>query len=369
MKRSKLLSILVLVAVMFALVPLTASATTGNADQSVTTEVVGQNLLNNPGLEGKYIQQCSAKGGAPWVQVPCDPKNYDIHALSLWATAQVPPGWSAWWQAPNGDQQDPNYANSPYPAFCLNAQPNTPLNCVPWHNPEFRDTAGGPQHTGPSRRIEGDNSQKYFTFYSIHEAGVYQLVTGVKPGQRVRFSIYMEAWSSPFNDPGVSVGQQSMGLKVGIDPYGDNNPWSSNIVWSPVQESFDKFSLFTVETVAKSNVITVYTHSRPVFALEHNDVYVDNASLVVVNGSTVTAPVKSKPAASSSRTITSTRTITTTVSATPLPITSDTYVVVKGDSLRKIAKQFGLHWSDLAALNNISGPDYKIFVGEVIRLR
>ena len=91
MKRSKLLSILVLVAVMFSLVPLTASATIGNADQPVVTETVGPNLLNNPGMEGKFIQQCSAKGGAPWVQVPCDPGNYDIHALDLWATADGTP--------------------------------------------------------------------------------------------------------------------------------------------------------------------------------------------------------------------------------------------------------------------------------------
>jgi LysM repeat protein len=326
-------------------------------------------LLNNPGMEGKYVQQCSLKGTPPWVQIPCDPGNYDIHTVDLWATAQVPVGWSAWWRVPNDNQHDPNYFNS-YPAYCDTTKSYTPLNCVPWHNPEFRDTAGGPQHTGPSRRMEGDNSQKYFTFYTIHEAGVYQLVSGVKPGQRVRFSVYMEAWSSPFNDPDVSVGQQSMGMKIGIDPYGDNNPWSSNIVWSDVQESYDKFSLFTIEAVAKSNIVTVYTRSQPVYALQHNDVYVDNASLVVVSGgATVKAPVTSKPAVSSSGTITSTRTVSTTVSATPMPITSDTYVVVKGDSLRKIAKQFGLHWSDLAALNNISGPDYKIFVGQVIRLR
>ena len=138
-----------------------------------------------------------------------------------------------------------------------------------------------------------------------------------------------------------------------------------------MQESYDKFSLFTIETVAKSNVVTVYTRSQPVYALQHNDVYVDNASLVVVSGgTTVKAPVTtSKPAVSSSGKITSTRTLSTTVSATPLPITSDTYVVQKGDSLRKIAKQFGLHWSDLAALNNISGPSYKIAVGQVLRLK
>src|SRR3989304_2227832 len=127
MKRSRLLSVLVLVAVMFSLGPLTVSATTGTTDQPAA---VGPNLLNNPGMEGKYIQQCSVKGGAPWVQVPCDPGNYDIHTTDLWATAQVPVGWSAWWRVPNDNQKDPNYFNS-YPAYCDTTKPYTPPNCVP----------------------------------------------------------------------------------------------------------------------------------------------------------------------------------------------------------------------------------------------
>ena len=78
---------------------------------------------------------------------------------------------------------------------------STPDDCKAWHNPEYRDTLGGPQETGPERKVAGDNSQKYFTFYSVHEAGIYQVVGGVKPGDLLRFSVFQEGWSTGTNDP------------------------------------------------------------------------------------------------------------------------------------------------------------------------
>lgn len=255
------------------------------------------NLLVNGGMEGQYVMQCSARGGAPWVAVPCG-NPIDFAATFLWQTAQVPAGWTAWWQPPNENPGDPNFYNG-FPNTC---PPDAPIGCAPWHNPEFRDTAGGPQT--PSRKVAGENSQKYFTFYSLHEAGLYQTVGGLKPGQRVRFSVYMQAWSSADNDPFRSAGQPTMGLKVGIDPFGGDNPWSPGIVWSPVKEAFDRWEQFTVEAVAQSDRVTVFTRSRPYFAIQHNDVYVDEASLVVIGtGPVATARAttrSSAPAAASS---------------------------------------------------------------------
>jgi hypothetical protein len=239
-------------------------------------------------MEGKYVMQCSPVGGAPWASVPCgDP--IDFGATALWQTVQVPVGWSGWWLPPNTNPDDPDYYSN-YPSWC---PPNAPANCYAWHNPEFRDTAGGPQE--PSRKVAGDNSQKYFTFYSLHEAGLYQTVGGIKPGARLRFSVYMLAWSTADNDAYRSFGQPTMGMKVGIDPYGGNNPWSSNIIWSPVTEAFDHWETFTVEAVARSDRVTVFTRSRPYFAIQHNDVYVDEASLVVVSSTGKDISVGAKP--------------------------------------------------------------------------
>jgi len=239
------------------------------------------NLLVNGGMEGQFQMQCSALGQADWVPVPCgDPIDYST--TFLWQTAQMPIGWAAWWQPPDKNESDPDFYNN-HPYQCV--KDIAPAHCVAWHNPEFRDTAGGPQE--PSRKVAGENSQKYFTFYSLHEAGLYQVVGGIRPGTRLRFSVYMQAWSTSTNDPFHSEDQPTMGLKVGIDPYGGVNPWSPSIVWSDIKEAFDTWELFTVEAVAGSDRVTVFTRSRPYFALQHNDIYVDEASLIVVGSGPV----------------------------------------------------------------------------------
>ena len=297
---SRVISIAV---VCLALLNLPAFAATGMAD--------GPDLLVNGGMEGSYVQQCTARGGAPWVAVPCG-NPIDFGTTVLWQTAQVPLGWVGWWRPPNTNNDDPNFYST-YPYRCGS---NAPPGCAAWHNPEFRDTAGGPKGP-PSRKVAGDNSQKYFTFYSLHEAGLYQTVGGLRPGQGVRFSVHMQAWSSQENDPFHSAGQPTMGLRVGIDPSGGNNPWSDRIVWSPVKEAFDHWELFTVEAVAKSDRVTVFTRSRPHFAVQHNDVYVDEASLVVVSEAPVSGTPPATPSSVPPRvTATPTRTASPTLKLT-----------------------------------------------------
>jgi LysM repeat protein len=367
------------------------------------------------------------RDGPHWVQVPC-PADYseEVGSIQQWETTQVPVGWSAWWRQPNNNFDDPNYFNT-YPHYCPMEQRRTPPDCKAWHNPEYRDTLGGPQETGPVRKVAGDNSQKYFTFYSVHEAGLYQVVGGVKPGDRLRFSIFLEAWSTSGNDPKKSDLNQHMNLQVGIDPTGGNDPWSSNIIWTAPAESFDRFSQFVVEAVAKNNVVSVWTRSIPDLPLEHVDVYADEASLTVVQPARVAkAPVKSTRVVTSTKIITSTRLVTgtngvvsrvvvtrsmivtrtvavtttkpvtTTKSTKPVtptaksttstkPITSTTptrpvsgtlpipasgtYTVVRGDTLIAIARRFGITpWWQLAELNNLKEP-YKIEPGQVLKLR
>jgi hypothetical protein len=189
MQRNRLIAVIVLTALMLMVVPLVVMAAPQADDKAAPApaETVGPNLLANPGLEGHYNQQCSLKTDNPWVPAPtpCDPKGYDFVNRTLWATAQVPQGWAAWWRVPNGNRNDPNYFNS-FPDFCDADKNSTPVDCLPWHNPEFRDTMGGPQETGPSRRMEGENSQKYFTFYTDRrqrlQAGRSAALLGVHDG-------------------------------------------------------------------------------------------------------------------------------------------------------------------------------------------
>jgi hypothetical protein len=189
MLSKRLFAVLLLTAAFLAVLPLSGTFAAGGvadvqAQASTPQETLGPNLLTNPGLDGQYVKQCSLRNGPPWVQVPC-PANYQAEAgeIKQWETTQVPVGWSAWWRQPNSNFDDPNYFNT-YPSLCPD-WPTTPADCKPWHNPEYRDTLGGPRQTGPSRKVAGDNSQKYFTFYSVHEAGLYQVVGGITPGDRL----------------------------------------------------------------------------------------------------------------------------------------------------------------------------------------
>jgi LysM repeat protein len=445
MLSKKLIAILMLTGAFLAVLPLSGVfAASGVADiqsqSAAPQESLGPNLLTNGGMDGKYVKQCSLRNGPQWVQVPC-PENYAAEAgtIKQWETTQVPFGWSAWWQQPNQNFDDPNYFNT-YPHYCPDWS-NTPLDCKAWHNPEYRDTLGGPQKTGPSRKVAGDNSQKYFTFYSVHEAGVYQVVSGVKPGDRVRFSVFQEGWSNSVNDPFKSDLGQRMNFQVGIDPTGGNNPWSPNIIWTAPAESFDKFTQFVVEAVAKNNIVSVWTKSKPDLPLQHVDVYVDEASLNVVQPAKAKAPAKTTRVITTTKVITNSNGITSTVvttrtvAVTPVPamrvitttkiitttrqitgtdgivytalitqsvivtkttpvsttkpvtptkpVTSTTsvtgtlpipasgaYTVVKGDSLSKIARRFGITLATLLALNKdvIKDPN-RIEAGMVLKLK
>lgn len=280
-------------------------------------------LLINGGLEGNYHLQCTRLGGNAWDVVACDPAHIDPSTTIVWDKVQVPSGWSAWWRSPNADQADPNYFNS-FPAYCPDKS-TTPPNCVPWHVPDFQDTAHDPQQSGPDRLVSGDNSQKFSSFSAVYAAGLFQTVNGVTPGQLLRFSVQMAAWSSFENDSSISTGQASMNLRVGIDPSGGTNPFSANVIWSAAQDSFDRFSVFSIEVAAQADQVTVFTYARPVLALPHNDVYIDEASLlaVVESGETPTIEITGTPE-TPTPTATSTPTPTATPTATPLPTVTST---------------------------------------------
>ncbi len=280
------------------------------------------NLLANPGFESPYGKQCCQP-------VPAYPPNTPIDEV------QVAAGWFGWWR-------DPSYPD--YPPTCGDSQ----AGCVAFHRPEWREASPF------SNRIHsGGNAQKYFTFWSVHEAGMFQPVGGIRPGDRLQFTVYMHAWSTSTNDL-VSSGQHTMALKVGIDPWGGTNPFSANIVWSAPSDAYDFFAPFSVEAVAKSSQVTVFTYSRPVWPLQHNDVYVDDASLSVV-----AAPAPPPPPPPPEP---------TSGPASPPPASGAylEHVVQRGEYLSLIAVKYGVKWTDIVTLNGLTST--VIFAGQVLKI-
>jgi LysM repeat protein len=262
----------------------------------------GPNLLVDPGFEGPFGKQCCQTDMSKY------PPGLPIDEV------QVASGWLGWWVE----------------------NPSAPF----FHRPEWREANCGAPCA--NRVHSGANAQKYFTFFSTHEAGMFQRVSGVQRGQRVRFSVWMEGWSTNENY-GSSSGQASMGMRVGIDPTGGTNAFSANIVWSPVMESYDTWSLYSVEAVASSSAVTVFTRSHPDYPLQHNDIYVDDASLVVVGTGIPSSPSTSPtqpPAAA----------------ATPTAASGFVYIVQSGDNFYRIARRFGVSVDAIYAANHIANP-------------
>jgi hypothetical protein len=280
---------------------------------------------------------------------------------------QVGPGWRGWYldKAPDYVQTPVNCGDSKVGYHCY------------WMRPEFRDNIAA---SFANRVHSGFRSQKYFSFGRMHEAGLYQRVGGIRPGSTVRFSIYIQAWMCHDIDKCGMNGIRSdapsdMHLRVGIDPYGGDNPFSPNVVWAPEKEAFDRWVEFAVETQARADTVTVFTHSRPdwSWARVSNDVYLDDASLVVVSP-TYKPAVVAKPIVSPSGVTTTTKsTITSTLTspvATALDVSAaanmkNTYTIVLGDTLYKIAARFNTTVAALALANKIKNINL-IFLGSTL---
>jgi LysM repeat protein len=296
----------------------------GSAAAAPTAD--GPNLLENPGFESPYVKQC------------CQTDLTKYYPNTLIGEVQVANGWSGWWLQPDQDPQHPSAGS-----------------VVDWHRPEWREANCGP--VCANRVHGGGNAQKYFTFWSVHEAGMFQQVSGIAPGTRLRFSAYMQAWSTNAAY-GLSDHNQTMDMRVGIDPFGGTDGFSPNIIWSDAFDTFDVYGLYSIEATAQAGTVTVFTHSAPHYANQHNDIYVDDASLVAVDASTsgggntgnnppVIIPVALPP------------------TPEPTQVTGFNYTVVRGDNYYSIARRFGITLSQLLEVNHVANPQI-LFVGVVL---
>ena len=261
---------------------------------------------------------------------------------------QVAPGWRAWYL-----DVAPTYVR--VPANCLKGEDG--YHCY-WMRPEFRASEGL-----ANRVHSGVRSQKYFSYGRMHEAGLMQQVSGIPPGARVRFSIWMQAWMCYVPDrcgkDGIlSDAPSDMHLRVGIDPLGGTDPVTTSVVWSAEQHAWDKWVEFQVETVAISDTVTVLTHSRAEWgwARNNNDVYLDDASLVIIGAyATPTATLPSRIRIPWRDRLAST--------ATPFPAGAVTHTIQMGDTLFGVALRYGVRITDVLRLNQIT-TSTELFVGQ-----
>jgi LysM repeat protein len=272
----------------------------------------------------------------------------------------VAPGWQAYYL-----ESPPAYV--PVPSNC----PDTPKRpaCY-WMRPRFSNV----DSAAFANRVHGGlRAQKYYSDGRMHEAGLMQRVTGIKPGTALRFSIFIQAWqcfnANACGANGIRSDQPAnMHLRVGIDPAGGTNPFSPDVVWSDEQVAFDRWVEFAVQATAKSDAVTVFTHSRAEwdFARQNNEVYLDDASLVVASGPGAAAPPSAGQAAATTP-VAGTPAPNSLPAATPTPRPDGAvvYVVKAGDTLYNIALQYKVSVDDLYKLNNLT-PASVLSIGHEI---
>lgn len=288
-----------------------------SAAPAAAVQAQGANLLANPGMEGTYV------------------------TVGIYENMRVAAGWIAWWREGSWEEILDGYRMRPE------------------YKASFADEAPG------DRVHSGWQAQQYFHSFATFQGGIYQIVNNVQPGQRLRFSIWGMAWSCEKysrcheqNPPRVWSWRPSpMHMRIGIDPFGGQDPFSTNIVWSSEFDSYDKWSQWTVEAVAASTTVTVWTYAYPDYRSQDNDIYLDDAELTVVGTGTAPAGATPVPTAVPGG--------SGTTGGGTAGAGEQTYTVVAGDTLSAIGLRYGVSWQAIAQRNNLANPDY-IYIGQVL---
>jgi LysM repeat protein len=209
-----------------------------------------------------------------------------------------------------------------------------------------------------NRIHSGNRAAQYFTFHGTHTAGLLQVVT-VPANAQVRFSIWGQAWSSA-SDETFSDFPTTVNMRMGIDPTGSTNPYNPAIVWSDYKQPYDAYQQFTVQAQAQGTSVTVFTISAPDEARKHNDIYWDDAELVVVGAGAAAAATTAPVATLAGGTPAATTAAVAAAPAAQLGPTStpDAEGVIyaevgPGDSYWSIAARHGLTIDQIYALNNV----------------
>lgn len=297
--------------------------------QSFARQEIGTNLLANPGFEGI---------GRP---VDNSTPNYNNWTRDTFNGVQygeifTPEGWVTWWQ--EGEFGRPE---------CKVIPNEAPFNTV------------------PLRVRQGYYAGMCFTFFRRQNAGYYQVVRNVAPGTVVEASYFAHAWSCG-EDQVTSCGDPyAFYFRVGVDPNGGTDPFSSNIVWSSPYYHYDKYGQVgpVQATVGASGAATFFTQFYGKWPNKHNDAYTDNMSLRVVSQGTPSTPTPEPPPPTSEAQPTP---ITPRATPMPRPDGAVVHVVVSGDTMFGLAIQYGVDLDELRRLNAGNVIDDFLSIGQEV---
>lgn len=255
-------------------------------------------------------------------------------------TCNVPQGWRVWF-IPHRET-DPQGVNYP-PIYAQTSEPN--------------------------RVKSGAGAQRLFTENRTFTAGTYRVVSNVKVGSKLRFSMWGQSWSTNDNSPISARPSTDIKLKIGIDPGAEGDtqpsPFNGRVVWSAEQDAKDAFAQFTVEAEATASTVIVWTYATMKDVVRHNEVFWDDALLEVIAPAPTARTVSDTPAADATPTVEATAIGTGSPDATAPQMTGGiTYTVKQGDTLFGIALEHNKDLDELRRLNQLESD--LLSIGQVL---
>ena len=214
------------------------------------------------------------------------------------------------------------------------------------------------QTNNPRHVKTGAGAQRTFVENGTFTGGLYRMITGVKVGAKLRFTVQGSAWSTNDENPISSRPSRDIRLRIGIDPQGGDNgrpdPTGAQVIWSQEQEARDAFAKFSVEAEARSTTIIVYTFATMRDVLRHNEAFWDDALVETV------VAIAPTPAPTANVNASPTPAPTPTLAPSPTPKLGKRYVVKSGDTLLSIAIEFKTTVDNLRKLNRVPGDILQI---------
>lgn len=166
--------------------------------------------------------------------------------------------------------------------FWEEAPPGTDSRDPYYRTPEFRPPF---ERDYPDRVKSGGGSDRWFNYFALNKkAGIMQYVTNLPIGAPVRFTSWLQLWSSNDNlQPPRSTNDGNLRVRLCVDQDGGPRDMTDpNLKCSDWAQPYDQWAQLSVDAVALNSAVNALIWSSAEIPVEHNDIYADDSCFEVL---------------------------------------------------------------------------------------
>src|SRR5262245_45579839 len=158
-----------------------------------------------------------------------------------------------------------------------------------YHEPQYGNNRG-------DRRRNGNGAMSWGKDYATYDAGIWQKVHLPGSSGTLTATVWMSSWSGEGNNWGDNP-QANTGKLIGIDPTGNTDVWSTNVVWSGENQTKVDWVQVAVSTEAKGEFATIFIRSRNELPMHRNATFIDEVRMSLDQAPGAAPPVAAPPPA------------------------------------------------------------------------